>query len=66
MTGEIDNSSVIPLGLIIGLMSVLVIVLLNGFVNKFQLQFKFHLIVLAVYLCVIMGLCIFAFTAGVD
>jgi sodium/potassium/calcium exchanger 6 len=64
--GEVDNSSVIPLGLILALMVVLLSILVNGFANDFLISYKFHLASLVVYLAAVVGLCIFAFTAGVD
>lgn len=63
--GELDESSLIPLTLIISLSVVLISILANGLVNKFYLVFKWQILNLIFYLAIIIGLSVYVVAGDV-
>mmetsp|Transcript_434 Transcript_434/g.409 ORF Transcript_434/g.409 Transcript_434/m.409 type:complete len:126 (+) Transcript_434:1734-2111(+) len=58
--GTVNKLAIIPLILIVSQLIVLVLLLINGFVNQFHIKFKFAAFSLIIYVGTVTFLCYFA------
>lgn len=65
-TTVLNKVSILPLVLLIGQISVLGLILLNGILNNFKISFKMSLISCVVYFMVIIGLVVFSIAEDVQ
>lgn len=64
--GEVIKTAILPLCLLIGQFVILVLIFLNGIVNKFMISYRFHFIAVVFYGLMILCLVLYSVFAGVS